>query len=53
MMRRKLITRSLGVLELLVGIGAVIGGGRWRPLRVGCYWECPSICSMAPLFTPI
>jgi hypothetical protein len=25
--RRKLITRSLGVLELLVGVGAVLGGG--------------------------
>ena len=25
-MHRKLITRSLGVLELLVGVGAVIGG---------------------------
>ena len=27
MVHRKLITRSLGVLELLVGVGAVIGGG--------------------------
>ncbi len=27
MVRRKLITRSLGVLELLVGVGAVLGGG--------------------------
>jgi hypothetical protein len=27
MARRKLITRSLGVFELLVGVGAVLGGG--------------------------
>ena len=41
MMRRKLITRSLGVLELLVGIGAVIGGGALAAIPSGALLGMP------------